>query len=89
MNLIYNGKKTNAFKALEGAIEHGGIQAVGHRMRKPGERVNWPEVSKLVEVEYLEPRQDGPRGGKRYHATHEGKLAYKEAMSLLLETNHE
>lgn len=84
MNLIYNGKKTNALKALEEAIERGGIQAVGHRMRKPGERVNWPEVSKLVDAEYLESRQDGPRGGQRYHATHEGRLAYKEAMSSLL-----
>lgn len=89
MNLIYNRKRTSAFKALEGAIEHRGIQAVSHMMRKPGERVNWPEVSKLVEIGYLEPRQDGPRGGKRYHATHEGKQAYKQAMSSLREGNHE
>lgn len=69
MNLIYGGKKTNAFYLLED-----GLAGVGVTRRAKG-FTNFSIIQGLVRAGLLERRAAGPRGGDRWFTTPDGAIA--------------
>ena len=71
MNLIYGGKKTNAFYLLEDGL---GADGLSVSRRKKG-FTNYPKIQDLVRAGLLERRSAGPRGGDRWFTTPDGAIA--------------
>ena len=70
MNLIYGGKKTNAFYLLEDGL---GADGVGVTRRAKG-FTNFSNIQELVKAGLLERRATGPRGGSRWFTTPQGAI---------------
>lgn len=70
MNLIYGGKKTNAFYLLEDGLSDDGV---GVTRRAKG-FTNFSIIQELVKAGLLERRAAGPRGGSRWFTTPQGAL---------------
>jgi len=76
INLVFNGKYTNAFYKLAAAeVEKGGVS-----VEKRGRGyTDWDIVGRLMRAGYLEGKRLGPRGGTRYVITDAGREAMSEA----------
>ena len=75
MNLIYGGKKTNAFYLLKDGLADDGLN-VSRRGKGFG---NYPKIQELVRAGLLERRSAGPRGGDRWFTTPDGAIALIDA----------
>ena len=47
--------------------------------RRGGGWTNYPTIRELLDVEWLEKRHTGPRGGITYHATRKGRYHLRKA----------